>query len=63
MRAIFQESETFFGTIKYPELYLIITLIIPWIIKSILLTLFQYRNLKKQNKLTKFYHLHLRTEN
>ena len=63
MRAISQESATFFGTIKFPNPYLIIALIMPWTIRSILLTISLYRNLKKQNKLTKFYHLHLRTEN
>ena len=63
MRAISQESETFFGTIKFPNPYLILALIMPWTIRSILLTMSLYRNLKKQNKLTKFYHLRLRTDN
>ena len=63
MRAISQESATFFGTIKFPNPYLIIALIMPWTIRSILLTMSLCRNLKKQKKLTKFYHLRLRTDN
>ena len=63
MRAISQEFATFFGTTKYTNLYLMITLIMPWIFRPILLSVSQNRNLKRQTKLTKFYHMYLRTEN